>query len=75
MVSIGILCLISTLTFCDEAPSKEIEEFQTLFQQKRLHQLNAVKQLLNMSPKNQINLLNIIMYHTHFNQNYNEYFI
>ena len=31
---------------------------KTLFQQKRLHQLNAVKQLLNMSPKNQINLSN-----------------
>merc|ERR1719510_2163957 len=61
--SIGILCLILTLTFCENSSStsKEIEEFQTLFQQKRLHQLNAVKQLLNMSPKNQINLLDTMM--------------
>ena len=62
--SIGILCLIiSTLTLCEDLSksSKEIEEFQTLFMQKRLHQLNAVKQLLNMSPKNQINLLDTMM--------------
>ena len=61
--SIGILCLMLTLTFCENSSSssKEIEEFQTLFQQKRLHQLNAVKQLLNMSPKNQINLLDTMM--------------
>ena len=37
--------------------NEDLEEFGKLFQQKRLHQLTAVKQLLNMSPENQLKLL------------------
>ena len=39
----------------------EVEEFQTLFQQKRIHQLSAVKQLLNMNPQNQVKMLDSML--------------
>lgn len=41
--------------------NEDLEEFGKLFQQKRLHQLTAVKQLLNMSPENQLKLLESMM--------------
>lgn len=45
----------------EDSVPKDIKEFQTLFQQKRLHQLSAVKQLLNMNPQNQIKLLDSML--------------
>ena len=50
---------------CDELENgegkNEVEEFQTLFQQKRIHQLSAVKQLLNMNPQNQVKMLDSML--------------
>ena len=50
---------------CDELENgegkNEVEEFQTLFQQKRIHQLSAVKQLLNMNPQNQVKMLDSLL--------------
>ena len=40
---------------------EELEEFQKLFQQKRIQQLTAIKQLLNMSPEKQVKLLDTML--------------
>ena len=59
-----IFIVLKYYVFCDEMKenfSAEIEEFQKLFRQKRFHQLSAVKQLLNMSPENQIKLLDSML--------------
>ena len=37
--------------------SEELSEFSKMFQQKRFHQLGAIKQLLNMNPEKQVKLL------------------
>ena len=39
----------------------DLEEFQKLFHQKRLHQLSAIKQLLTMSPEKQEKLLDAML--------------
>lgn len=59
-----IFIVLKYYVYCGEIKenvSTEIEEFQKLFRQKRFHQLSAVKQLLNMSPENQIKLLDSML--------------
>ena len=59
-----IFIVLKYYVYCGEIKenvSAEIEEFQKLFRQKRFHQLSAVKQLLNMSPENQIKLLDSML--------------
>ena len=61
---LGIFIVLEYYVHCGgikENVSAEIEEFQKLFRQKRFHQLSAVKQLLNMSPENQIKLLDSML--------------
>jgi len=41
--------------------NEELDEFVKLFQQKRLAQLSAIKQLLNMSPTSQLKLLDSML--------------
>lgn len=55
--------IIVLLTFCllTCESNEDLDEFSKLFQQKRLHQLTAVKQLLHMSPENQLKLLDSML--------------
>lgn len=57
--TVFFFCLQLSLTIAGDHDG--LEEFQKLFQQKRLHQLNAIKQLLNMSPEKQEKLLNAML--------------
>ena len=56
-----LLSLLRTLPATSTGPKEDLEEFRTLFQQKRLHQLTAVKQLINMSPKSQLKMLDSML--------------
>ena len=51
------LCIIVSSSIANE----ELDDFIKLFQQKRLHQLTAIKQLLNMSPTSQLKLLDSML--------------
>ena len=53
-----LICIWSKTTYCNQP---ELEEFQKLFQQKRIEQLTAIKQLLNMSPEKQVKLLDSML--------------
>ena len=53
-----LICIWSKTTYSNEL---ELEEFQKLFQQKRIEQLTAIKQLLNMSPEKQVKLLDSML--------------
>ena len=51
------MCIIVSSSIANE----DLDDFIKLFQQKRLHQLTAIKQLLNMSPTNQVKLLDSML--------------
>ena len=51
MKPIKYFIFCTTILVSTSVANEEIEEFVKLFQQKRLHQLTAIKSLLNMNPK------------------------
>ena len=61
LILTGFFCLQVAFSNGDNVKSDDLQEFQQLFQQKRLHQLSAIKQLLNMSPEKQEKLLNAML--------------
>ena len=60
LILMGFFCLQVTLSVAN-VNDADLQEFQKLFQQKRLHQLSAIKQLLNMSPEKQEKMLDAML--------------
>ena len=61
-ISFFAIGIFNLLTFCQcNEDLESLDEFSKLFQQKRLHQLTAIKQLLHMNPENQIKLLDSML--------------
>lgn len=61
---IWTLIIVSTLASSENSDVKEDEDlitFKKLFQQKRLHQLSAIKQLMNMNAEQQVKLLDSML--------------
>lgn len=55
------MVLVLFHTYVAGEGSKDVEEFRRLFQQKRMHQLGAIKQLLTMDPERQVKLLDAML--------------
>jgi len=61
MNSMKYFVFFATILVSTSVADEEIEEFVKLFHQKRLHQLTAIKSLLNMNPTSQLKLLDSML--------------